>query len=125
MSGGSASGGFPGLVSPFDVSALSTGQGASELAMGARYGQLGLGGTGATPTSPGSFGPTGSTAFQMDEGLAPSLTGGIPGEFAAGAGQVQTQDLGNTLRLALSNLETSAGNKGTTLTNASNLFGGK
>lgn len=123
MSSGDASGGFPGLLSQFDLSSLATGQGASELAMGARYGQLGLGANNATPTSPGSFG-SGSTPFRMDEGLAPSLTGGIPGEFAAGAGQVQTSDLQTTLSQALNNLQTGSTNKGTLLTNISNLFGG-
>lgn len=120
----SSAGGFPGLISQFDTSAFSTGAAASDLATGARYGQLGLGQTGSTPTTPGNFGG-GSTAMRMDLGLAPSLTGGIPSEFAAGAGEVQTQDLSTTLSQALNNLQTSAGNKGTLLTNAGNLFGSK
>lgn len=100
MSGQNASGGFPGLLSQFDTSAFGTGLGQSELAMGQRYNQLGM---------------TGSTPEAMDLGAAPSLTGGIPGEFAAGLGQTQTQDLGTTLQTALNNLQTAGGNKSTLL----------
>lgn len=100
MSGGNASGGFPGLISQFNLGAFGTGLGQSELAMGNRYNQLGM---------------SGSTPELMDLGAAPSLTGGIPGEFAAGLGQVQTQDLGTTLQTALNNLQTSGSNKSSLL----------
>lgn len=115
MTGTTSGGGAPGLLSPFDISAFGTGLAGSEAAMGERYAQLGLGGTGATPTSPGSLGPAGTTAERMDLGLAPSLTGGIPAEFSAGLGQVQSQDLGQTLSLALNNLNTATSNKGNLL----------
>jgi hypothetical protein len=55
--------------------------------MANRYSQLGLGTPGATPTSPGGGGPT--TPELMDLGALPSLTGGIPGQFAAVEGQLQ------------------------------------
>jgi hypothetical protein len=106
--------GTPGVLSPFDVAASQTGLGQAELAMGNRYSQLGLGQTGATPTDPGSMG-LGGTAEQMDLGVAPSLTGGIPAEFLAGLGQVQAGDLGTSLALAQSNLTQSGTNKGNIL----------
>lgn len=115
-------GASPGLISPFDISAFGTGAGQAGGAMVNRYQQLGLGSTGATPTSPGSFG-TGSTAMQMDLGILPSLTGGIGGEFGAGEGQVQTQDLAQTLALAESNLRASAGNKGNVIGGINSLLG--
>ena len=104
MSGGNI--GAPGVLSPFNLSTFETGAGQSELAMGNRYNQLGLGQTSATPTSAGSLG-TGTTAEQMDLGTTPSLTGGIPTEFLAGLGQTQSGDLGQSLAAALSNLNTS------------------
>jgi hypothetical protein len=111
--------GAPGVLSPFDISASATGLGQSELAMGNRYSQLGLGQTGATPTHPGSMG-LGGTAEQMDLGAAPSLTGGIPNEFLAGLGQTQTSDLGASLATALSNLNATNTNKGNILGKAQN-----
>ena len=110
----SVGGGAPGVLSPFDIQAFQAGLGPAELAMGNRYSQLGLGGTGATPTSPGALG-TGGTAERMDLGANPSLTGGIPAEFEAGLGQAQTGDLGVLGGLALSNLQTGATNKGNLL----------
>lgn len=92
MSGGGSSGGFPGMLSQFDVSAFNAGLPRAEATMANRYNQLGL---------------SGSTAEGMDLGVVPSLTGGIPSEFQAGSGQVQTQDLATTLQLALNNLTAS------------------
>ena len=112
MSG--SGGGAPGVLSPFDIGAFAQGLGPAESAMRNRYAQLGLGQTGATPTDPGSMG-SGSTAQQMDLGAAPSLTGGIPAEFQAGLGQVQSGDLSNSIALALSNLNTGSAAKGNLL----------
>lgn len=119
---GFGSAGGAGFLSPFDQNAAASGAGQSIVAMGNRYNQLGLGanaasptgpavgatpgipGSGTTPTSGGSFG-AGPTAFQMDVGAAPSLTGGIPAEFEALLGQVQTQDLGQTASSAASAIQ--------------------
>jgi hypothetical protein len=97
--------GSPGYVSPFDMNAVNFGQGQSMTAMGNRYQQLGLSGQGATPTSSGgaagggggaSPDPSSSpTAELMDLGQAPSLTGGIPEQFQALLGQIQTSALQN------------------------------
>lgn len=112
MSGSPGTGGaIPGLLSPFDLSSAASSLGQTIPSMANRYKQLGLGQIGATPTDPGSFG-TGSTAMQMDIGALPSLTGGIPAEVEAGLGQVQTQDLAQSLALAHSNLAQGTSNKG-------------
>lgn len=92
MSSSGAAGGFPGLISQFDLSAFNAGLPAAETAMTNRYNQLGMGG---------------STPEAMDLGQSPSLTGGIPAEFQAGAGQLQSADIGTTLSLALNNLTAS------------------
>lgn len=107
------SSGAPGFLSPFDTGAVNAALGEATQAMTNRYGQLGLGQTGAspsgpttgatpgipgsgtTPVNPGSMG-AGSTAEQMDLGTAPSLTGGLPAEAQAALGQIQTQDLSQT-----------------------------
>lgn len=111
-----------GFLSPLDQNAAASGAGQSIAAMTNRYNQLGLGanaasptgpavgatpgipGSGTTPTTGGSFG-AGPTAFQMDVGEAPSTVGGIPAEFEALLGQVQTQDLGQTASSAASAIQ--------------------
>lgn len=52
------------------------------------------GGTPGVPTG-------GPTAFEMDAGVAPSWTGGIPQEFQAALGEAQFQDLGQTTSAAV------------------------
>lgn len=100
----------PGFVSPFDQQVVGQALNLNEQAMTNRYAQLGLSGQGATPTSPG--GPAGGigvsnigkgliapggagtpTAEQMDLGLLPSLTGGLPGEAEAVLGEIQNANL--------------------------------
>lgn len=107
----------PGTVSPFDQQAVGNALNLNEQAMANRYGQLGLSGQGATPTSPGGpaggiTGPLGNvtsgpggislagtnqsampTAEQMDLGMLPSLSGGLPGEAEALLGQIQNNNL--------------------------------
>lgn len=113
MSGATGSSGSAGFLSPFDKNAFNTAQQGAISAITNRYQQLGLGQTGAmptgpavgatpgipgsgtTPTTPGNFG-AGPTAYQMDIGQAPSITGGIPAETQAGLGAVQTADLSQT-----------------------------
>jgi hypothetical protein len=108
--------GAPGALSPFDTQAAQMGANQSMTGMANRYAQLGLSSQGATPTSPG--GPAGGvgvggganfnnnngagmpTAELMDLGMAPSLVGGIPAEFEAMLGQLQTQDLAQTSQMA-------------------------
>lgn len=87
--GGPGQPGFlPGTVTG-PVNAAAT-QGSE--AMINRYAQLGLGGQGATPTSPG--GDAGiTTASLMDIGALPSYTGGIANEGNAVLGQLQKQAL--------------------------------
>ena len=92
--GSFGSAGAPGFLSPFDTGQAQQGVGTSLQAMTNRYQQLGLGQQGATPTSPGAFG-AGPTGYQMDIGQLPSLTGGIPEEFQAVLGQLQTANLNN------------------------------
>ena len=75
--GSFGSSGAPGSLSPFDTGIAQAGLGQSITAMENRYGQLGLGSQGATPTSPGG-GLGLSTAALMDYGALPSLTGGRP-----------------------------------------------
>jgi hypothetical protein len=90
-SGGSFGGaGQPGFISPFTSGAFNTGAESSLGMMANRYNQLGM---------------TGSTPEAQDLGLAPSITGGIPAEFQAGQGQLQTQDLGQTSSSAGSALQ--------------------
>ena len=100
MGGTSGAGGFggagqAGFLSPFDTSAFSQGQGQSLQAMANRYNQLGMAAPGGGMSTP----------EQMDLGIAPSMTGGIPAEFQAGLGQVQTQDLGQTASSASSAIQ--------------------
>ena len=95
MGGSSGAGGFggsgqAGFLSPLDTAAFSGGQGTSLQAMANRYNQLGM---------------AGSTPEAMDLGAAPSMVGGIPAQFQAGLGQVQTQDLGQTASSASSALQ--------------------
>ena len=70
--------GAPGFVDPFAMSAVGQGKGTSLQAMSNRYNQLGLGG---------------STMQAMDMGAAPSVTGGIPAQFAALVGELQNSAL--------------------------------
>lgn len=104
--------GAPGAISPFDMQAARMGAEHASQGMANRYAQLGLSSQGASPGSPG--GPAGGvgvggganwnansgagmpTAELMDLGFAPSLTGGIPQEFEAMLGQLQTEDLSLT-----------------------------
>lgn len=88
MFGSFGSSGAPGFVPPSATAALGPAMGVSEQAMANRYSQLGLGGPGTT----GGAGPEG-TAEKMDLGQLPSLTGGIPGQFAAVAGELQNAAL--------------------------------
>jgi hypothetical protein len=76
--GGIGSPGSPGGLSSFDIGAANQGLGQSLTNMANRYNQLGLGG---------------STMEAMDLGQAPSLTGGIPAQFAALQGQMQNNAL--------------------------------
>jgi len=84
MSGGNFFGGpigapgQPGALSGFDTGAASQAMGLSLTEMANRYNQLGLGG---------------STAEAMDLGQAPSISGGIPAQFAALQGQMQNNAL--------------------------------
>lgn len=55
------------------------------------------GGGGGTPGVPTG----GPTAFEMDAGVQPSWTGGIPQEFQAALGEAQFQDLGQTTSAAV------------------------
>lgn len=101
MSGGSIAqglfGGFgqpgaPGFV-PGTVSApVNAAAAGGANTMINRYAQLGLGGQGATPTSPGG-GSGITTPSLMDIGALPSYTGGIAGEGNAVLGQLQNQTL--------------------------------
>jgi hypothetical protein len=70
--------GAPGFVPPTATAGIGQGAATSEAAMANRYNQLGLGG---------------STPEAMDLGILPSITGGIPGQFGAIAGQLQNQAL--------------------------------
>lgn len=72
--GGFGSPGSPGGLSGFDLGAAQQGLGQSLTSMANRYNQLGM---------------SGSTPELMDLGAAPSLTGGIPGQFNALVGEMQ------------------------------------
>jgi hypothetical protein len=60
-------------------------------------GIFGSPGTPGTPATPAS----GPTAFLMDIGQRPSLTGGIPQEFQGAIGEGQFQDLSETTQAAV------------------------
>jgi len=77
--------GAPGFIDPFSMNAAGIGQGASLTAMANRYNQLGV-------KAPGGGA---STMELMDEGAAPSVTGGIPGQFNALLGEIQNSALRN------------------------------
>lgn len=79
--------GAPGFVPPAATAAIGQGAGQSIAAMANRYNQLGMGGPGM---GGGTQTPMG-TPEAMDLGLAPSITGGIPAQFAAVGGQLQNQ----------------------------------
>ena len=116
--GGTGGGGQPGQIQGADISNANFGTALSIQDMANRYKQLGLGQTGASPSGPttgavpgvpgsgttpttgGSFG-SGSTAFGMDVGILPSLTGGIPTQFQGALGEGQFQDLGETTQAAV------------------------
>lgn len=72
--------GAPGFVDPFSLAAVGQGKGQSLQAMTNRYNQLGMGG---------------STPEAMDLGAAPSVTGGIPAQFAALIGELQNSSASN------------------------------
>ena len=76
--GSFGSSGAPGFVDPFAMGAVGQGAGTSIGAMANRYNQLGMGG---------------STPELMDLGAAPSVTGGIPAQFAALVGELQNTSL--------------------------------
>ena len=81
--------GAPGFVPPAATAGIGQAAGQSTEMMANRYNQLGLGGPGAAG---GAAAPMGS-AEAMDLGALPSVTGGIPGQFAAVGGQLQNQAL--------------------------------
>jgi len=68
----------PGFVSPFDQQAVAGALNLGSEAMANRYAQLGLSGTGATPTSPG--GPAGGI------GVGAIGTGALPADLTATPG---------------------------------------
>ena len=70
--------GAPGFVDPFAANQVGLGAGTSVAAMANRYNQLGMGG---------------STPELQDLGAAPSVTGGIPAQFAAVMGELQNSAL--------------------------------
>ena len=70
--------GAPGFIDPFAASQVGLGAGTSLDAMNARYRQLGM---------------PGSTPNLQDVGAAPSVTGGIPAQFAAVLGELQNSAL--------------------------------
>ena len=72
--------GAPGFVDPFSMAAVGQGAGASTAAMANRYNQLGM---------------SGSTPELQDLGAAPSVTGGIPAQFAALVGELQNSSMQN------------------------------
>lgn len=122
--GGAKSGSAPGFVDPFSQGLLAQNTGLAEQAMHNRYQQLGLGvpsGSAPQAASQGgnlSYGGAG-TAEQMDLGMLPSLTGGIPGMSAATLGQMQTNALSNatgsgTGKGGFGNLASSIGGLGST-----------
>lgn len=83
--GGSVFGNFgeegaPGFIDPFTQNLLNMGQGASNTFMTNRYNQLGMGG---------------STPEAQDLGHMPSVTGGIPKQYGALTGQLQTSSAAN------------------------------
>lgn len=81
--------GAPGFVPPAASAALGPAAGQSTQTMANRYNQLGLGGPGAAGGTQTAMG----TPEAMDLGAAPSVAGGIPGQFAAVAGQLQNAAL--------------------------------
>jgi hypothetical protein len=108
-SGGSfGGGGTPGFFSPFDVGVTNAAAANSQTAMANRYNQLGM---------------PGSTPEAMDLGSAPSLTGGLPGQFQALQGEIQSQDLGLTSGSATAALQ-SKGNQIGLLGQGAGLLGG-
>lgn len=76
--GGFGSSGAPGFVPPTASSLIGAGAGTSMQAMANRYNQLGMGG---------------STPEAMDLGAAPSVTGGIPAQFASVLGELTNTSL--------------------------------
>jgi hypothetical protein len=70
--------GAPGFVDPFALNAIGLGAGLSQQTMQNRYEQLGM---------------AGSTPEQMDLGILPSVSGGIPGQFSSITGQLQNNNL--------------------------------
>jgi hypothetical protein len=97
---------------------VNPGQFTTGVAGGGGPGGSPFGGSGG-PGSPGL--PTGGpTAFEMDIGVLPSETGGIPREFQAALGEAQFQDLGQTASAAAG----SAQAKGQTFSGIGSALGG-
>lgn len=71
--------GAPGFVDPFTTNILGQSEALNATTMTNRYNQLGMGG---------------STPEQMDLGQMPSVTGGIPQQFAGLLGQLQSSSAG-------------------------------
>jgi hypothetical protein len=89
LGGNFGSPGAPGFLPSGSTAAIAPAAGQSAEMMANRYNQLGLGGPGAGGGTPTPMG----TPEAMDLGAAPSLTGGIPAQFQAVAGQLQNQAL--------------------------------
>jgi hypothetical protein len=97
--------GVPGFVDQFSTGLLGGAASQSGEALVNRYNQLGLSGNpqGGTPQSAAAGGTSlqsggqPSTALGMDLGQIPSLTGGLPGLFEAGLGQMQNASLNQPL----------------------------
>lgn len=82
--------GAPGFLPAASTAGIAPAAGQSAEMMANRYNQLGLGGPGAA----GGTQTPGGTAEAMDLGGLPSVTGGIPAQFQAIAGQLQNQAVG-------------------------------
>lgn len=108
--------GAPGFVPPAASAAIGPAAGQSVEMMANRYNQLGLGGPGAA--GGGAMQTPMGTPEAMDLGAAPSVTGGIPGQFAAVGGELQNQ----ALAAGPLGANKSAGNQ---IGNIGNFLGGK
>ena len=89
IGGNFGSSGAPGFLPSGSTAAVGPAAGQSIGMMANRYNQLGLGGPGAAGGTQTQMG----TPEQMDLGVAPSVTGGIPAQFQAVLGQLQNQAL--------------------------------
>ena len=84
--------GAPGFLPPAATAQLGPSLGRSVQDIMNMYNKLGMGG----PGQAGGVQTAMGTPEQMDVGLAPSVSGGIPGQFAAIQGQLQDQVVGGT-----------------------------